>query len=57
MQDLEDNNWIILDPLQKIYEIYVNLTVMTILLKLNHFWQIQAELSLLKTIIYLHNTF
>ena len=27
MQDLENNNWVILDPLGNIYEIYVNLTV------------------------------
>ena len=25
MQDLEKNNWIILDPLRNIYEIHVNL--------------------------------
>ena len=36
MQNLENNNWIILDPLGHIYEIYANLTVM-ILLNLNHF--------------------
>ena len=36
MQDLENNNWIILDPLGNIFEIYANLTVMT-LLDLNHF--------------------
>ena len=34
MQDLELNNWIILDPLGN--EIYPNLTAMT-LLNLNHF--------------------
>ena len=37
MQDLENNNLIILDPLRNIYEIYANLTVMTTLLNLNHF--------------------
>ena len=37
MQDLESNNWIILDPLGNMYEIYTNLTVMTTLLNLNHF--------------------
>ena len=36
MQDLENNNLIILDPLGNIYEIYANLAVMT-LLNLNHF--------------------
>ena len=36
MQDLENNNSINLDPLQNIYEIYANLTVIT-LLNLNHF--------------------
>ena len=46
MQDLENNNLIILDPLRNIYEIYANLTVMTTLLNLNHFWIIQAELCL-----------
>ena len=45
MQDLENNNSINLDPLQNIYEIYANLTVIT-LLNLNHFWIIQAELCL-----------
>ena len=37
MQDLENNNWIILDRLENIYEIYTNLTVMTTFLNLNHF--------------------
>ena len=37
MQDLENNNWVILDPLGNIYEIYVNLTVMTTVLKLRYF--------------------
>ena len=36
MQDLENNDWIMLDPLGSIYEIYPNLTVMT-LLNLNQF--------------------
>ena len=36
MQNLENNNWIILGPLGNIYEIYANLTVIT-LLNLNHF--------------------
>ena len=30
IQDLEDNNWIILDPLGNVYEIYANLIVMTL---------------------------
>ena len=33
MQDLQNNNWIIIDPLENIYEISTNLTVMN----LNHF--------------------
>ena len=36
MQDLKNNNWIILDALGNIYEIFVNLTVIT-LSNLNHF--------------------
>ena len=36
MLDLENNDWIILDPLRKIYEIYTNLIVMT-LFNHNHF--------------------
>ena len=43
MQDLENINWLILDPLGNIYEIYVNLTVMNTLLNLNYFWIKQAE--------------
>ena len=35
-QDLENNIWIVLDPLGNIYEIYANLTAMT-LLNPNHF--------------------
>ena len=31
MQDLVNNNWIILDPLGNIYEIYANVAVMTLL--------------------------
>ena len=45
MQDLENNNWITLDPLGNIYETYANLTVMTILNQ-EHFWITQAELCL-----------
>ena len=37
MQELENNNWIISDPLENIHEIYTNLNVMTILLNFNHF--------------------
>ena len=29
MQYFENNNWIILDPLGNIYEVYANLTLMT----------------------------
>ena len=36
MGDLENNNWIILDPLGNIFEICANMTVMT-LFNLNHF--------------------
>ena len=32
MQDLESSNWIILDLLGNIYEIYADLTVMTLLI-------------------------
>ena len=32
MQDLESNNWIISDLLGNIYEIYADLTVMTLLI-------------------------
>ena len=42
MEDLENNNWIILDSLVNIYEIYANLPVMT-LLSLSDFWITQAE--------------
>ena len=45
MQDIENNNWIILDPLGNIYEIHANLTVMP-LLKI-----IQAELCLNDTFL------
>ena len=31
MKDLKNNNWIILDPLRNMYEMYANLTVMTFL--------------------------
>ena len=36
MQDLVNNNWISLDPLGNIYEIYANLSVIT-LLNINQF--------------------
>ena len=36
MEDLDENNWIILDPLGNVYEIYANLTMM-ILVNLDHF--------------------
>ena len=45
MQDLQNNNWITLDPLGNIYEIYANLTAMT-LLNQEHFWITQTELCL-----------
>ena len=51
MQDLENNNWVILDPLGNIYEIYVNLTVMTTVLNLSYFWIKQAELCLKDTFV------
>ena len=51
MQNLENNNWIILDPLGHIYEIYANLAAMTTLLNLNHFWKTQAEFCLKGTFI------
>ena len=35
MEDLENNNWIILESLGNIFEIYANVTVMTTLLNLN----------------------
>ena len=50
MQDLENNNYIILDSLGSINEIYSNLTMMT-LLNLNHVWIIQAELCLKGTFV------
>ena len=37
MQDLENKNWIISDPLKNIYEIYSNLIVMTPLLNFESF--------------------
>ena len=49
MQDLK-NNSINLDPLRNIFEIYANLTVIT-LLNLNHFWITQAELCLKGTFV------
>ena len=45
MRNLE-NNWIILDALGNIFEIYAILTVMT-LLKLSHIWITHAELCLI----------
>ena len=50
MQDWENNNQIILDPLGNINEIYANLNVIT-LLNLNHFWIIEAELCLKGTFV------
>ena len=43
MQDLENNNWITLDLLGSIYEIYANLTVTT-LLNLKNLWTTRIEL-------------
>ena len=37
MQDLENNNWIILEPLENIYDMHANLNVITTLLKFNQF--------------------
>ena len=37
MQDLENKNWIIIDPLGNIYDINANVNVMTALLDLNCF--------------------
>ena len=50
MEDLENNNWIILDPLGIIYKIYANMTVMT-LLNCNHLLITQAELCLKGTFV------
>ena len=50
MQDLVNNNWISLDPLGNIYEIYANLSVIT-LLNINQFWITQAELHLKGTFV------
>ena len=50
IQDLENNNWIIVDPLGNIYEAYANQTVIT-LLNLNHFLITQAELCLKGTFV------
>ena len=38
MQNSENNNWIISDPLEKNYDIYANKNVITTLLNFNHFW-------------------
>ena len=46
MQDLESNNWITLDPIGNIYEIYAYLTMMTTLLNLTPFSITRAELCL-----------
>ena len=40
MQDLDNNNLIMSDPLENIYEIFDNLNVMTTLLNFNPFWMI-----------------
>ena len=50
MEDLENNNWIILDPLGTICKIYANMTVMT-LLNRNHLLITQAELCLKGTVL------
>ena len=50
MQDLENNNLIILDPLRNIYELYADLTLMGLLI-LNHFWIKQAEFCLKCTFV------
>ena len=50
IQDLKNNNWLILDLLGNIYEIYVNLTVIN-LLNLYHFWITQAGLCLKGTFV------
>ena len=42
MQDLENSNWIILEPLWNIYDIYAN-QIVTTLLNLDHFWITQVE--------------
>ena len=42
---VENNNWIILDPLGNFYKINALLTVMA-LLNYNHFWITQAELCI-----------
>ena len=49
MQELE-NNQSILDPFGNTYEIYANLTMMT-LLNLNQYWITQAELYLKGTFV------
>ena len=51
MQGSENNNYIILDPLGNIYEIYANLTVMTTISNVNHFFISQAELNLKGTFV------
>ena len=53
MEDLQINNWIILDPLGNIYVIYANLTMITLLnpLMITHFWRTQAEVCLKGTLV------
>ena len=46
MQNLENSNLIIIDPLGNIYDIYGNLNLMTSLLNFNLFWITWAELCL-----------
>ena len=59
MQYLENSNWIILDPLGNIYEIYANINVIPpfSLLNLNHFRIKQADLCLIGTIVKASFTF
>ena len=56
MQDLENSNWIVLDPIENIYGIYANLTVMT-LLNFSDLWITQAELCLKDTFVKASFTF
>ena len=51
MHDFENNNWIVLDPLRNIHELYPNLTVMITLLNLNYIWITPAELYLKGTFV------
>ena len=52
MQDSENNDWIVLDPLGNIYEIYVNLNLMTTLFSFNHFWIIYLRWNVSKRHIF-----